>query len=213
MGPRSATTCSLILLTFASAAIGSLISDADSRYNELLAAAKRDPAKADYTKLREAFAASSAYSPYSRDIDDRTAIRQAIGREDFQKASALVEELLEKNFPSIELHELAAKIYRAEQDSKRADFHARVAKGLLDSILASGDGKQFGSAYVVIDVREEYRVIQALSLGHGNQSLRTKDGHAYDVFEFKDPKTEGVERVYFNIDAPHDALRRQLQKK
>jgi hypothetical protein len=81
-----------------------------------------------------------------------------------------------------------------------ADFERTVFRGLVSSILNSGDGKSTEKAWVVINVHEEYVILRVLGYKPGPQSLLNKDGHAYDELKVKkaDDGTEAT--FFFNID-------------
>src|SRR5207245_2132656 len=55
-----------------------------------------------------------------------------------------------------------------------------TARGLIDSILQSGDGKSEASAFVVIQIAEEYSLLGVLGLRPSNQALIHAQGHSYD---------------------------------
>jgi hypothetical protein len=69
---------------------------------------------------------------------------------------------------------------------------------ILQSIILSGDGKSLDTAYEVINIIEEYAVLEHLALEKGDQDLIEKDGRFYDLIISKN--TEGESRnVYFDI--------------
>jgi hypothetical protein len=97
---------------------------------------------------------------------------------------------------------LLAVAYRESGNNEKFDFHKAVYLGLVNSILAGADGKSAKTAYVVINVAEEYALLRALGLNRGDQALRTEDGHKFDVLTVTDPKNNDQKReVWFNIDA------------
>ncbi len=87
----------------------------------------------------------------------------------------------------------------------------RIARGLIDSILQSGDGKSEGTAFVVIEVAEEYSLMRALGLRPSNQALIHAQGHSYDRFDTQSNGTGQEVVVFFNIDRPLAVLDRELR--
>jgi hypothetical protein len=92
-----------------------------------------------------------------------------------------------QDFVDIRSHFSAAAAYKALGHDAEFQKELLIAKGLMQSILDSGDGKSQKTAYVVINTSEEYAVLeflgiratgQSLILGHTNQ---TSGGPAYDV--------------------------------
>jgi hypothetical protein len=84
----------------------------------------------------------------------------------------------------------------------QAEFHKTVFRGLVNSIVNSGDGKSTDKAWVVINTHEEYVVLRVLGYKPGGQSLVRKDGHAYDVMKVKNVEDETDATFYFNVDIP-----------
>ena len=84
---------------------------------------------------------------------------------------------------------------------------------LVDSILDSGDGRDFASAFKVITVEEEYAVLRVLGLRVMGQALVTHDGSQFDQMQVKEPKSGKELVLYFNIDLPLNWLNRQFSKK
>jgi hypothetical protein len=78
---------------------------------------------------------------------------------------------------------------------RAAEFeeHRLWYKGLVDSVLASGDGRTPETAFVVISVPEEYAVLRALGLRSTQQRLL--DGRI-DAFSVEGPR--GSSTVHFN---------------
>lgn len=184
--------------------------DPDQNYAMLLTHAKADPEKADFGQLRLSFAASSHYEPYPLDVEENKAINAAMEKGDFAGALRGVDKLLDKDYVNIEAHFLAASLCRKLGDQNRLDFHHKFLGGLIGSILKSGNGESYDSAFRVIDVREEYVILQMLKLKDGRQSLRSQDGHEFDVFTFEGNAKEKARTVYFNIDIPRRALKRRF---
>lgn len=81
---------------------------------------------------------------------------------------------------------------------------------LVDSILRSGTGRDYASAFQVISVDEEYSVLRILQLEVTNQSLAAHEGSEFDVMKVKDTKTGAEGVVYFNVDLPKKWLNKQL---
>lgn len=125
----------------------------------------------DFTELRNSFG----------ERDDFTALCES--NRDLNGAAALWQrnawqELLELTTPRIEacpvdidyrlLHALALEGLGRERE---AELHLEWFNGLIESILASGDGKSAETAWVVISVFEEYSLMRALGMHPKRQAL------------------------------------------
>lgn len=161
------------------------------------------PEEADYSKLRESYAEWESYCPYSRDEVHGEGLNRALDALDWKTALADVNFLIRENYLDIEAHSAAEIIYRAMGELEKSDFHGKFSRGMIDSILKSGDGSNFSCAYLVIDVREEYVIMKYLGLEPLSQDLvMDESNHQFDVFEVRNLETREKSRLYFNVDRP-----------
>jgi hypothetical protein len=128
-------------------------------------------------------------------------------------AQALADRMLAQNYLDLEAHFAAAEIAEKRKDAKAAAHHRYVIQGVLDSILKSGDGKSIKTAYVVVNISEEYALMGHLGLRVAGQSLIHDDeGHSYDLLRGADAEGKPAGQVYFNIDALMNALSEEFSE-
>jgi hypothetical protein len=156
--------------------------------------------KVDYRMLRIAYSASKDASPYGSDRTARAVMNKAISEKRYKDAIKSAEEILKTDYVNPFAHMAKAVAHRELGETDKYEFHKAVYLGLLNSILASGDGKTFDTAYVVISTEEEYAVMQALGFAVVGQSLQRDKDHTFDVLHGTDSKTGNKIDVYFNID-------------
>jgi len=136
---------------------------------------------------------------------------EAFGEKQYDKALQHAQLILDKEFVDIDAHHISRLIYREMGNLKQQDFHHFVTKGLIDSILDSGDGKSAETAYQVISVREEYIILSVLGLKLEKQGLMGSKGHSYDKMEVKNPRTQETAIIFFNVDLPLGSLNKKLK--
>lgn len=96
----------------------------------------------------------------------------------------------------IEIHAVAAQALFELSMPVESSWHAAWYRGLLDSILASGDGRTSETAWVVISVAEEYAILKHLGYELIGQSLTSDRRDAMQV------RSGGEEfTVYFHPEA------------
>lgn len=176
-------------------------------YAELLAAAKLNPTAADFTELRLACTKSPEYAPYAIEFmhaKTRKSLEKALDENNMQGAIEAINRILETHYLGIDVHMAAVFVYERMGDEARSTYHRKFAEGLLESIHQSGDGLSYETAFIVIDVREEYAVLEALDAELIQQSLTGHGGHQFDVLEVRDRRTgqTAAQPLYFNIDLP-----------
>ena len=167
----------------------------------------------DFGKLRDAYAESPDYDPYStKTMDLLQQMREAGNRDDCQTVVARAKSILEIQFVSIDAHLYAASCYDKLGQSAEAARERTIGRGLIQSIMKSGDGKSAKTAFNVISVAEEYAVLLTLNIQHSQQALMDIDGSSYDVFTVK---TQGGDKsapsVYFKIDRVFGKLKKDMK--
>lgn len=186
-------------------------SDVNHRFDSLLQQAKFWDTELDFTALRLSYADSDDYDPYGfEDEGFDTLMWNAFNDDQYKAALGWAARILGKNYVDIEAHTVASKSCDMLGDSSKSMYHSWVADCLLLSIIDSGTGESPDSAFVVIDVSEEYALFRVLNWDNREQSLVQIDNVSYDVWEVHDPESDSTIEVYFNIDIPMKALSRQL---
>lgn len=179
-------------------------------YYDLLAVAQREPAEADYTALRAAFAESEDYAPYVHDEEHLNALRDALPAHDLDAALDAIGGLLAHNYLDIEAHMAADYIHIQRGDPAQSTFHRTFAKGLIDAIFATGNGVTFDTAFEVLSIPEEYLIMRLLGFKTTGQRLVQHEEHWFDVLSAKRGDEEPDFELYFNIDRPKTWLQRNI---
>ena len=173
----------------------------DDPFTTIVTKLKAGDTKVDYKALRMASVDSKSAASGQPDDDEYKKAVDAYNSKKYKAAISAAEKALEEGYLGIDAHMLLAVAYRESGNNEKFDFHKAVYLGLVNSILAGADGKSAKTAYVVIDVAEEYALLRALGLNRGSQALRAEDGHKYDLLTVTDPETNKTREVWFNIDA------------
>ena len=106
--------------------------------------------------------------------------------------------LLAKDQADINAHTLRSNALRKTDHVTEADFHAAVAKGLIDSIIAAGNGQTAESAWTVYRVKEEYEVLKAKGARFISQSRISVGPKTLDLLDAERDDGEKL-HVYFDI--------------
>jgi len=113
---------------------------------------------------------------------------------------------------NIDLLIAKAAAYRALGNLEKAGEVRQQWMSLMDSILASGDGRDFATAFRVISVDEEYAVLRIMRIDRLTQSLVEHEGSQFDILSAKDPESGKELQLYFNIDLPMKWLHAKFAK-
>jgi hypothetical protein len=171
---------------------------AEVEFQALLTRVRQSEPSVDFLHLRRLYAESDSFFPY-RDDAEEAMVRAAVsGQHD--TALKMARDILARDYMNIEAH-FASMVSCSElKDQACAEHHTYVVRGMIGSILDSGDGKTPARAFVVVKSPEEYAVLRILGLRPQGQSLTRSDGHVFDVLTARDGRTDEEHRVYFNVD-------------
>lgn len=172
----------------------------DDAFATMVTKLKAGDTSIDFKALRMSSVDSKAEDAGQPDRDEYQKAVDAYNSKKYKAAISAGEKALQQGYLGIDAHMLIAVAYRESGNNEKFDFHKAVYLGLVNSILAGADGKSAKTAYVVIDVAEEYALLRALGLNRGDQALRTEGGHKYDLLTVTDPKSNQTREVWFNID-------------
>ena len=173
-----------------------------SRYEAMLARLKSGDTKIDYGALRLAYSETKDALPAGADHGVRQAMTTALLNKKYPDFFKMADEILKTTYLSPETHAALSTAYRETGDVQKAEFHKAVYLGLINSILATGDGKTTETAYTVITIEEEYTVMRALGYSVWNEVMGVKGGHNFNLLSGTNETTHETVIMYFNIDTP-----------
>jgi Domain of unknown function (DUF4919) len=186
----------------------------DQKFEKLLAAAQKDPKKADWKALRHAFAETSHYQPYNATWrQDISNVAKNLHDGKVKEAEARLIKLLEsERFMRVDAHAVALAVYEKLGDSEKARKHKEFLEGLSAAIFVPGHGTSFAKPIEVLFVEEEYTVLGAMGCKMKQQALSERDGHRFDVLTTQAKPGAPERQLFFNIDMPWSSLQRGMMK-
>ncbi|WP_027421002.1 DUF4919 domain-containing protein [Crocinitomix catalasitica] len=113
----------------------------------------------------------------------------------------LGEQVLIENAVDIEVYLKMFLLLVSQNEIEQAKIYAKHYYGFLNVILSSGDGKAASSAFVVISVDDEYRVVGNLGLKVVEQSL-INDCDLLTFSKKNQSRKSRIKQLYFNVRMP-----------
>lgn len=182
-----------------------------NNYETLAANVKSGHTDIDYKALRIAYSQTSLYNPYGRD-ENTPLMFEALQQKEFAKAIQYAQSVLEKNYVDIDAHYVLSLAYGETGDAKRSGFHQSVAMGLIDSIAAQ-NGSSPETALQVINVREEYIMLDVVGLEIQKQTLQRINDKSYDVLDVINRESGQSFTLYFDVTIPFEWLNKSFSDK
>ena len=178
-------------------------------FEALLERVKASDPAVDFAQLRRLYAGSASYTPL-RDADEPR-LRDVMARGADRMTLDVARAILQRNYLNVDAHLAAAVACDALGDMTCRVHHEYVARGILDSIMRSGDGKTLETAWVVISVPEEYAVAAVLGVRVIGQEVVRRGERYYDRLTVRDLDTNAERELFFDIDLIYAATQRLLK--
>ena len=152
-------------------------------------------------------ATKSDYNPYQFSLLHE--LNEALGKEDLEEAASIIDKQLSDDPTNLQFyeHKMMLQIKQYGRDSKEADDAFFQVFMLSSAILSSGDGLSKESAIHVINIGDEYAILNMYGLSLKMQSLIVEEGQKYDKMDLE-PNKYGWESLYFNISIRETELKK-----
>jgi len=138
-------------------------------YDEMVESAKRGDPGVDFAAMRYAFLETG--SAHKDGFFNSKELNGLAQQKDFEKLLSRANEFIAMDFVDIRGHFFAGYALHGLNREEESQKEMALAKGLVNSILNSGDGKSQKTGYVVINVAEEYALMEWLGIQPRGQSL------------------------------------------
>ena len=171
-------------------------------YETLIAKLKAGETSIDYRELRRGYAERKDAVGAGSDHLVRRTMNVALAEKRFQDVLKIAEGILSTVFISPDTHVALARAYAELGDAKKAAVHKAIYLGLINSVLAEGNGETPVTAYQVVTIEEAHAVMRALNLSVWGRGTMVQDTKWYEVISATDQKTGTIVKLHFNIDTP-----------
>jgi hypothetical protein len=123
-----------------------------------------DPAAVDFARLRAEFGGRSDFSAMCERDRPLHRLAELVHQKHWTDVLAASAPWLQQCPVDIDAHLIRAIALKELGRVAESDHHAEWFRGLVDSILTSGDGRTPQTAFVVISVAEEYSILRVLQM-------------------------------------------------
>jgi hypothetical protein len=185
----------------------------DERFEKLLAAAMKEPEKANWKEVRQAFSKTRHYEPYSITMDEQLrGFAQQIAQGNLKESEAGLIKLAERDrFMRFESLSLLLMVYQKLEQPEKAKKYRAILGDIFGVLQYPKAGVSFENPIEVLYVQEEYLVTR--NMPKKGQALAVNDGHRYDIITIKENDGIPEFQIYFSIDLIQNARSKVFQKK
>lgn len=193
-------------------AVTSYADEYEKTCSEILNKVKKGEVAVDYAALRQNCGRTSWYVQRKQTKIDkiRKEMYAAADVKNYAEVKKLAQSILDLNYLNMTAHRMLSWSLDALGDSVGSKRHLDIELGLLRSIGQSGSGKNCREGKIVIDVEEEYFVMQIMGWKLKRQQTVSDDDITCDLMEVVD--LDGNERrEYFNVNIVFENYRRSYK--
>lgn len=171
----------------------------DDKYSKLVRKLEAGDTNIDYRELRNSFVESEHFKIAANqkpDLDSlRNAMHELMKKSKYPEIVDVAKKMLSIDYTDMEAHKILQQTYKSAGDASNQKKYHDIEFGLLNSIVKSGDGKTCQTAWPVIQVTEEYFILDMLGAKLLKQSIDSSG--PCDRMEVQ--TDEGKKVYYFEI--------------
>jgi Domain of unknown function (DUF4919) len=186
----------------------------NDKYSMLVKKLESGQTEINYREFRESFleskqfqVAASRRSEYDR---LRAALPDLMAQSSFPKLVQTTKKILSIDYTNMRAHKILYQTYKVLKDESNRKKYHDIEFGLLNSIVKNGDGKSCQTAWPVVQIEEEYFILEMLGAKLTRQSIDNKGGLC-DKMEVS--TDEGKATYYFGIAKIFEARSKSLEGK
>ena len=184
-------------LSFGQSSVEIIIPPFQDKYSESVKKLEAGETDINYQDFRYSFIESEQFiiaSSKSKEVDSlKKEMYTQMRNSNSQEIINLTKQILSIDYTDMMAHKILRQSYKNIGDTVNASKYKTIQFGLLNSIVKNGDGQTCATAWPVIQVTEEYFILQMMDAKLQEQSIERKDG----LCDRMDVKLEGKKKTYY----------------
>jgi hypothetical protein len=172
----------------------------NDKYSKLVEKLEAGQTNINYREFRESFLESEQFKVVARQKPDlgtlREAMHELMKKSKYAEVVDVAKKMLSIDYTDMEAHKVLQQTYKILGDTLNRDKYHDIEFGLLNSIVKGGDGKTCQTSWPVIQVTEEYFILDVMGAKLLKQSVDNSGGPC-DKMEVETDRGKAV--YYFDI--------------
>ena len=169
----------------------------DDTYSEYVKTLESGNTDIDYQYFRFSFMKSKQFKIASQKLKDISQLKNAMYEQmdqlNYDGIISLAKQILSIDYTNMMAHKILSQTYDMMEDADNSQKYDAIGMGLLKSIIQNGDGKSCETAWPVIQVSEEYFILEMLGVEGRHKSIISGKG----LCDRMDVTDEGVPVTYY----------------
>jgi len=151
----------------------------------------------DYQDFRFSFIESEQFKIASKKSTEFDSLKKEIyvqmDKSNYQEIIKITKQMLSIDYTSMIAHKILRQAYKITGDTINAAKYKKIQFGLLNSIVKKGDGKTCETAWPVMQIEEEYFVLEMVGAKLQKQSVDNAGG----LCDKMEVKVDGNKKTYY----------------
>jgi Domain of unknown function (DUF4919) len=186
------------------------LNDKYSNYVKQLESGKTD---IDYVDFRNSFLESSQFRRKSTSYDSlNKQVYTEIKNSNYKEVIRLTKAMLSIDYTSLFAHKYLQQTYKIIGDTTNRNKYHNIEFGLLYSITKSGDGSTCETGWHVIQIEEEYFILNMIGADLQKQGISSAGKNTCDKMVVKTEEGE-TRTYYFEANKVFEMEQKSLEKK
>lgn len=184
-------------ISFGQTASNVIIPNFSDRYSEFVKVLEVGQTDINYKDFRESFIESEQFKIASKKSTEFDSLKKEmhtqVSKSNHEVIIKITKQMLSIDYTSMIAHKILRQTYQIIGDTLNAKKYKTIQFGLLNSIVKNGDGKICATAWPVIQIEEEYFILQMLGAKLKKQAT-DNTGSLCDKMEVE---VDGEDRTYY----------------
>lgn len=196
------TTLILLLSLFslcssAQKSVGITVPDYKDTYSNYVKKLEAGETDINYKDFRYSFLESKQFKEAGKKSKELMKLKEDMYKEmrnkHYDEIIRITQQMLSIDYTDMMAHKILRQTYKITGDSVNAAKYKTIQFGLLNSIVKNGDGKSCETAWPVIQISEEYFILEMIDARLEEQSVDNTGGLCDKMEVIKD----GEKRTYY----------------
>lgn len=174
-----------------------VIPDLGDQYSEYVKGLESNNVDINYQDFRFSFIKSKQFGIASKEAKEISRLKSEMEEQmntlNYEGIISRAKQILSIDYTNMMAHKILSQTYDMMDDVVNAEKYEAIQMGLLKSIIQNGDGKSCATGWPVVQVSEEYFILDMLGVELKRQSIISRDGLC-DKMEVTD---DGKSVVYY----------------
>src|SRR5215472_16901903 len=180
------------------------------KYSKFVKQLESGDTNIDYKTFRESFLDSEQFTNAAKQKPDLGTLRKQMNaltkQSKYSEIIDIANKMLSIDYTDMETHKILRHTYKNLGDTAKEKKHHDIEFGLLNTIVKKGDGKSCQTAWSVIQITEEYFILEMIGAKVLKQSLDNTGGLC-DKMEVQTPT--GIKTYYFEVSKVFQGYNKQ----